>query len=158
MAVRRVSPHSSVPPGIAHFPESERRIKTTRPSGVRAQAAIPTTGRRSRWRATSFVSFQTPLGICTPRSMPRARGACRLEIVLIAGPRMQRRPVLYLALLALGCGKRLEPPGARLEPSVHEAPVAEVRSAEGSASAGTPAPPSGSASPGNPAHGSADDN
>ncbi|HEY1535372.1 MAG TPA: L,D-transpeptidase, partial [Polyangiaceae bacterium] len=32
---------------------------------------------------------------------------------------MMRRPVLVLALLGLGCGKRLEPPGAALEPSAH---------------------------------------
>jgi lipoprotein-anchoring transpeptidase ErfK/SrfK len=71
---------------------------------------------------------------------------------------MLRRPVLYLALLGLGCGKRLEPPGARLEPSARETAVGQVGSAQGSASGDRLAPPSESASPREPARGSSDDN
>ena len=42
---------------------------------------------------------------------------------------MTRKAVLFLALLGLSCGKRLEPPGAALEPSAHS--VTELR-ADGS--------------------------
>ena len=38
---------------------------------------------------------------------------------------MLRRPVLYLALLGLGCGKRLEPPGALPDPSAHDTALTE---------------------------------
>jgi hypothetical protein len=48
---------------------------------------------------------------------------------------MMRRPVLFLALLGLGCGKRLEPPGALLEPSARATAVSEVHSTDGAASA-----------------------
>src|SRR5450432_276315 len=71
---------------------------------------------------------------------------------------MLRRPVLYLALLGLGCGKRLEPPGAMPDPSAHDTSVSEVRSAAGSAAADSPAPPTGSASSNDPQRGTADDN
>ena len=78
---------------------------------------------------------------------------------------MTRRPVLLLALLGLGCGKHLDPPGATLEQSARVT-VTEVRadgtvlgpstlplSAGAVSSAGTPA-----ASANGPAPGSADDN
>src|SRR5450755_1775299 len=71
---------------------------------------------------------------------------------------MLRRPVLYLALLGLSCGKRLEPPGAEPDPSAHDGATSEVRSAEGSAVAQAPAAPSGSAGPSRPELGSVDDN
>src|SRR5204863_205649 len=51
-AVRSVSPHSSVPPGMAQVPVSPRRIRSQRPSGVRAAARMRTTGRRKRCGAT----------------------------------------------------------------------------------------------------------
>jgi lipoprotein-anchoring transpeptidase ErfK/SrfK len=70
---------------------------------------------------------------------------------------MLREPVLYLALLGLGCGKRLEPPGAMPDPSADSSAVA-VRSAEGSASGSAAAPPLASATPSGPALGSVDDN
>jgi hypothetical protein len=75
---------------------------------------------------------------------------------------MMRRPVLVLALLGLGCGKRLEPPGAALEPSAHATAVSEVRSPDGAASSAlSPSPPSapaGSAASDGPKPGSVDDN
>jgi lipoprotein-anchoring transpeptidase ErfK/SrfK len=71
---------------------------------------------------------------------------------------MLRRPVLYLALLGLSCGKRLEPPGAQPDPSAHDGAMSEVRSAEGSAATPAPAVPTGSAVPSAPQLGSADDN
>ena len=68
---------------------------------------------------------------------------------------MLRRPALYLALLGLGCGKRLEPPGATPDPSAREASITAVRSAEGSAAAQNPSAPAVNAGP---TPGSADDN
>ena len=69
---------------------------------------------------------------------------------------MMRRPVLILAMLGLGCGKRVEPPGATLEPSARPARVAEIRSEEPGL-----APPAASAATNQqsgPTPGSADDN
>ncbi len=50
------------PPGHGPRPRVSRRMRTHLPSGVRAAAAMPTTGRRSRWRATSFMRSSTPFG------------------------------------------------------------------------------------------------
>jgi L,D-transpeptidase catalytic domain len=73
---------------------------------------------------------------------------------------MIRRLVLVISLLGLGCGKRLEPPGATLSPSASSAPqigaVSEVRSPLGSSAIASAAPAPASA--GGPAVGSADDN
>jgi hypothetical protein len=74
-----------------------------------------------------------------------------------------QRAVLFLALLGLGCGKRLEPPGAALDPSAHPSAVSEVRSPQASPSSSPPAPLSSSQpvarSPASgPTPGSADDN
>ena len=77
---------------------------------------------------------------------------------------MTRKPVLFLALMALGCGKRLEPPGAALEPSAHGS-VTELRADGTVLGVGGNAPPSSSAAisrpvshANGPAPGSADDN
>src|SRR5450631_1795366 len=123
---------------------------------------MPTTGRRSKWRATSLVSFHKPLGIRTRRSMPPSRVRVAPKSWYARPRRMMRRPVLFLALLGLGCGKRLEPPGALLEPSAHATAVSEVRSTDGAASsASTPSSksaPAGSAGSDGPRPGSLDDN
>src|SRR5882724_9774574 len=88
---------------------------------------MPTTGRLSRWRATSLVSFHKPLGIRTRWSMPPSRVRVASKSWYARPQRVMRRPVLVLALLGLGCGKRLEPPGAALEPSAHARAVSEVQ-------------------------------
>src|SRR3954470_19005624 len=77
---------------------------------------------------------------------------------------MTRKPVLFLALLALGCGKRLEPPGAALEPSARTS-VTELRAdgtvlGHGVNASPKSSPPIASAPnhANGPAPGSADDN
>src|SRR5882724_5638108 len=77
---------------------------------------------------------------------------------------MMRRPVLFLAVLGFGCGKRLEPPGAQPDPSARTTAVSEVRSREGVTSASaSPSPSPTGGPPGSTAAdglkpGSADDN
>jgi L,D-transpeptidase-like protein len=79
---------------------------------------------------------------------------------------MTRKPVLFLAVLGLGCGKRLEPPGAALEPSARSS-VTELRADGTVVGAGTPTSgslanskvvASAAGSTSGPAPGSVDDN
>ncbi|HEY3252783.1 MAG TPA: hypothetical protein VGJ91_02510, partial [Polyangiaceae bacterium] len=82
---------------------------------------------------------------------------------------MTRRPVLFLALLGLGCGKRLEPPGATLEASARstvtelhaDGTVAGLGASAGSSQSSASTPQSGVSTPNRangPAPGSTDDN
>src|SRR5580692_6135574 len=71
---------------------------------------------------------------------------------------MLRGRVLVLALLGLGCGKRLEPPGAAPDPSAGDSSVGEVRATSGALGSSAPPSPTASAGSSGPALGSVDDN
>ena len=70
---------------------------------------------------------------------------------------MMRRSVLILAWLGLSCGKRLEPPGAALEPSARATAFTEVHT-EAAASSNTAATTNTAPKPSGPTPGSVDDN